>query len=429
MRISESCLSMTPPKPANNRRGLLIGAGAAGAAALGALAFKPGDRGGAHNAYFQQLSRALADANIAHPTLVVDHARLLANADAAAATLAPSRLPLRLVVKSLPAFGLLDPLAERLNTQRYMVFNSAMLRQMMTQRPRADLLLGKPLPIADAANFIGAAPAPQWLIDTPARLTAYADVARVKSARLRINFEIDVGLHRGGFTDVAALRAAIDMARAEPLVEICGLMGYDPHVAKAPDQSGAYRSAQRRYGDAIACLADASGADTSALTLNSAGSPTYKLHAAGTVANEVSVGSAFVKPVDFDLLTLSHHQPAAFIAAPVIKALVRTQLPVLEGLGGVMALWDPNAARAFFIYGGHWLAAPVSPPGLQYNSIFGRSSNQEMLTGSRRVTLAPDDYVFFRPLQSEAVFQQFGPIALYQDGVIAGMAETFPVSA
>ena len=28
----------------------------------------------------------------------------------------------------------------------------------------------------------------------------------------------------------------------------------------------------------------------------------------------------------------------AFIAAPVIKALVRTQLPVLEGLGGVMAL-------------------------------------------------------------------------------------------
>lgn len=136
-----------------------------------------------------------------------------------------------------------------------------------------------------------------------------------------------------------------------------------------------------------------------------------------------------MKPVDFDLLTLSHHQPAAFIAAPVIKALVRTQLPVLEGLGGVMALWDPNAARAFFIYGGHWLAAPVSPPGLQYNSIFGRSSNQEMLTGSRRVTLAPDDYVFFRPLQSEAVFQQFGPIALYQDGVIAGMAETFPVSA
>src|SRR5690606_5777263 len=126
------------------------------------------------------LSRALADANIAHPTLVVDRARLLANADAAVATLAPSRLPLRLVVKSLPAFGLLDPLAERLGTRRYMVFNSAMLRQMMTQRADADLLLGKPLPITDAANLIGAAPAPQWLIDTPARLRAYVDAARAR---------------------------------------------------------------------------------------------------------------------------------------------------------------------------------------------------------------------------------------------------------
>lgn len=420
---------MTPPETMNNRRGLLIGGGAAGAAVLGLLAFKPSDRGGAHNAYFQGLSRALANANIAHPTLVVDQSRLLANADAAAATLAPSGLPLRLVVKSLPSFGLLDPLAERLNTRRYMVFNSAMLRQMMTRRADADLLLGKPLPIADAANLIGAEPAPQWLIDTPARLRAYADAARARNARLRVNFEIDVGLHRGGFADTAALRAAIDIARAEPLIEICGLMGYDPHVAKAPDQAGAYRNAQALYANAITCLTDALGADGSALTFNSAGSPTYKLHAATTVANEVSVGSAFVKPVDFDLPTLAHHQPAAFIAAPVIKALDQARLPVLEGLSGAMALWDPNLERAFFIYGGHWLARPESPSGLRYNSIFGRSSNQEMLTGSRRVTLAPDDYVFFRPLQSEAVFLQFGPIALHQDGAITALAETFPATA
>lgn len=417
------------PEPKNNRRGLLIGAGAAGAAALGALAFKPGDRGGAHNGYFQQLSRALADAGVARPTLVVDRARLLANADAATATLAPSRLPLRLVVKSLPAFGLLDPLAERLNTNRYMVFNGAMLQHMIARRAGADLLLGKPLPIREAADFIGAGASPQWLIDTPARLRAYIEMARAHETRLRVNFEIDVGLHRGGFANIDDLRGALEIAKAEPLVEICGLMGYDPHVAKAPDQTAAFRGAQAFYRDAAACLLGVLGGDASAFTLNSAGSPTYKLHAAGTVANEVSVGSAFVKPVDFDIPTLSHHQPAAFIATPVIKALDRVQLPVLEALGGVMAAWDPNMQRAFFIYGGHWLARPESPPGLQYNSIFGRSSNQELLTGSRRVTLAADDYVFFRPLQSEAVFLQFGPIAMYENGAISGMAETFPVSA
>lgn len=415
------------------RRRLLGGAGAA-AAAIGAWAMKPTDRGGAHNAYFQQLSRALREAGIARPTLVVDRARMLANADAAAAALAPSGLPLRLVVKSLPAFGLLDPLAERLNTNRYMVFNGAMLQTMIAARPDTDLLLGKPLPISEAAPFIeagggSAAASPQWLIDTLARLRAYIERARAANKRLRINFEIDVGLHRGGFENAEALRAAVAIAKAEPLVEVCGLMGYDPHVAKVPDPNGAFRSVQRRYREAVACVTSELGVDASALTLNTAGSPTYTLHAAGTVANEVSVGSAFVKPLDFDLPTLAHHQPASFIATPVLKALDRARLPALESLQGIMAAWDPNTERAFFIYGGHWLARPESPPGLQFSSLFGRSSNQELLTGSRRVALAVDDYVFFRPTQSEAVFLQFGPIAIVENGTIIATAATFPVSA
>lgn len=417
----------TTPDPKRSRRSLLIGA--AGAGALGALAFKPRERGGAHNAYFQQMSRALSEAGVAHPVLIVDKTRMLANADAAAATLAPQRLPLRLVVKSLPAFGLLDPLAERLQTQRYMVFNGAMLREMIARRPQSDLLLGKPLPIAEASALIGAEPAPQWLIDTPERLSAYLNVARARAARVRINFEIDVGLHRGGFADTEALKAAVAIAKAEPLAEITGLMGYDPHVAKVPDQAGAFRRVQSSYRQAVACLRSELGVDPAALTLNTAGSPTYKLHAAGTAANEVSAGSGFVKPVDFDLPTLSHHQPACFIATPVLKALDHTRLPALESLTGLMRFWDPNTAQSFFIYGGHWLARPESPPGLQYNSIFGRSSNQEMLNGSRRVALRVNDYVFFRPLQSEAVFLQFGPIALYEGGAIAAMAETFPISA
>lgn len=419
------------PDPNRHRRGLLIGAGAAAAAGLGALLLRKPDRGGAHNAYFQNMSRALAEAGLAHPTLVVDRARMLANADAAAATLAPSGLSLRLVVKSLPAFGLLDPLAERLATNRFMVFNGAMLRQMLDQRPGADLLMGKPLPVGEAAPFIaaGAHGGPQWLIDTPERLAAYAEAARAHNTPIKVNFEIDVGLHRGGFADVESLRAAIAAAKAEPLVQVSGLMGYDPHVVKVPDPDGAFRHVQQVYADAVACITSELGVEPSSLTLNSAGSPTYKLHAAGTAANEVSVGSAFVKPLDFDLPTLTHHQPAAFIATPVIKALDQARLPALEPLTGVMSFWDPNSARAFFIYGGHWMARPESPPGLEFSSIFGRSSNQEMLTGSRHVSLAVDDYVFFRPTQSEAVFLQFGPIALYDEGRIVEMIETFPVSA
>ena len=47
---------------------------------------------------------------------------------------------------------------------------------------------------------------------------------------------------------------------------------------------------------------------------------------------------------------------------PVLKALDRVQVPSLEKLTGLFALFDPSVSQAFFIHGGHWLAAPVSPP-------------------------------------------------------------------
>ena len=121
--------------------------------------------------------------------------------------------------------------------------------------------------------------------------------------------------------------------------------------------------------------------------------------------------------------------PAAFIATPVIKAAGQTRVPGLESLAPLLRAWNPNSARAFFIYGGHWMAKPVSPPGLEYNTIFGRSSNQEMLTGSTNVALSADDYVFLRPDQSEAIFLQFGDLAVYEHGQISERWPTFPVSA
>ena len=52
-----------------------------------------------------------------------------------------------------------------------------------------------------------------------------------------------------------------------------------------------------------------------------------------------------------------------------------------------------------------------------------------MLTGSTSVALKPDDHVFFRPNQSEAVFFQFGAIALFDGESVSGFWPTLPVSA
>lgn len=412
------------------RRTVLIG-GAAFAGA-GLIALRPAQGGGMHDAYFAGLQAALQRAGLMRPVLVIDRQRLAANIAAIRSRVEAGRLPLRVVAKSLPAPGLLGAVMDGMASNRLMVFSAEMLLQLLPLYPRADYLMGKPLPAAEFARVIDragaeAAASIQWLIDTPERLAAYGAIARARGLAWRANLEIDIGLHRGGFADPGAA-TAVAKAAASQGATIAGLMGYDPHVPKMPDPDGAFASAQQAYRAMIGALG-AAGLDPAGLTLNSAGSPTFARHCAGTVANEVSVGSAFVKPGDFDYDDLAALQPAAFIATPVIKASADQDLPGLAALSGPLHWWDRNTQRGFFIHGGHWLAKPVSPPGLEYSRLFGRSSNQELLTGSRQVELKVDDHVFLRPNQSEALFLQFGDIVLFDGGEIAGSWPTLPISA
>lgn len=412
------------------RRHLLLGGMAL--AGAGALALRPAERGGMHGSYFQGLSAALKRAGLMRPVLVVDKARLDTNIAAVRSRVDAARLPLRVVAKSLPSPDLLGAVMAGMGSERLMVFSAEMLLQLLPLHPEASYLLGKPLPASEFARVIDRAGAEaatriEWLVDTPQRLAAYGEVARARNFAWRANFELDVGLHRGGYADPAALGDSVRKL-ANHRASLSGLMGYDPHVPKMPSPDKAFAKAQAAY-KAMLDAVRASDHDPAMLTLNSAGSPTFTRHCTGTVANEVSVGSAFVKPGDFELDDLAALQPAAFIATPVLKASEDQALPGIEALSGALHWWDRNTQRGFFIHGGHWLAKPVSPPGLEYSKLFGRSSNQELLTGSKQVDLKVDDHVFLRPDQSEALFLQFGDLAVYQGGEIAAMWPCLPVSA
>ena len=416
----------------SRRTAIIGGAVAFGAGAFGAL--RSANHGGDHDAYFRGLQASLAQAGIAQPVLVVDVARLDANIARLHDAVGGAHLPLRVVVKSLPCPTLLDRVAKGLGTKRFMVFNGAMLAAMLALHPEGDYLTGKPFPAPLVAQLYASQGAAalanvQWLVDTPERIAAYAAIAEAQGARMKLSFEIDVGLHRGGFADAGGLADGLKAALTAGCFDVAGLMGYDAHVAKLGNGDAAWADAQSRYADAIKALAAVVPGDPHRLTLNSAGSYTVMRHTRGTVANEVSVGSAFVKPNDFDIAENAGLNPALFIATPVIKAGHALDLPGHAYLDGPLALMDPNTAQAIYIFGGHWLADPVSPPGLQTSDLIGLSSNQQLLTGSWRVHLKPDDSVFLRPHQSEALMLQFGDLALYEQGRIAERWPVFPASA
>lgn len=422
-----------------SRRNLLLG----GAAIVGvsALMSKPGDKSGPRDPYFLDVQQALTRARIATPTLVIDRARLNANIDTLVGHL-PDGMGYRIVAKSLPSLALIAHIRGRANTDRLMTFNQPMLTALSQAMPDASQLLGKPLPVQAARNYFDSldettAPAAervQWLIDSNARLAQYSQLASALSQSLKINVELDVGLHRGGFEPGADLQAALETIRNDANLELAGFMGYEPHIPALPTTLGwrdkALSGAWKKYQGALDQASEVFGADAIAgLTRNAAGSPTYRYYETTELANEISAGSCLVKPTHFDSELLEPHQPASFIATPVIKSLPTTRMPGLEFADSAKRSWDPNYNKTVFIYGGHWLADPVDPPGLSYNSTFGRSSNQEMLNGGPELDIAADEFVFFRPHQSEAVFLQFGDIAVYEDGEIVDTWPVFEASA
>ncbi|MDP3857241.1 MAG: DSD1 family PLP-dependent enzyme [Stagnimonas sp.] len=419
------------------RRTLLLGS--AGLLAAGAVIKRPKDMGQPYEPYFAALNAELKANGPMRPSLVIDLDRLDHNIDLVSASVRkhPGR-QFRIVEKSLPSPKLLEYISKRANTNRLMSFHQPFLSHDAAMFPMSDLLLGKPLPARSAELFYKSLTGPfdpsrqlQWLIDTPERAAQYLDLAKSLGTRMRLNLELDVGLHRGGLAAGEALAATLKLIAANPaLLEFSGFMGYDPFVAMVPSLLGSHEELLAKVMARYQAAVDQTRRDFAplwrpeTLTLNTAGSPTYKLHESESLSNDISVGTGLLKPSHYDLVTLAEHQPAVFIATPVLKATGPIQIPALDAKSKVFSWWDVNQRETYFIYGGFWMADYESPRGLQFNEIFGHSSNQEIVNASASVGLKVDDQVFFRPTQVEGVLLQFGDLIATRGGKIV---EYWPV--
>ena len=394
---------------------------------------------GRHNPYFDRLNSLMRAKGPGHPVLVLDLDILDRNIDELKNLIgSPERF--RLVVKSLPSLALIRYILERTGTAKLMVFHRPFLNLAAAQFPQADILLGKPLPVqafrtyfhVKNERFPGSPDKTvQWLIDTPERLHQYRDAARALGKKIRVNIEIDVGLHRGGVPEPALLAPMLKTINEDPMyLDLSGFMGYDPHVARSGKlfipRSMALAQVTARYRKFIRYLqSEFPALYHPDLTFNGAGSPTYALYRKKDLLNDLSVGSALVKPANFDLRSLKGHRPALFIATPLLKKSSGVRIPFLGPLSGLLYKVKPAWRTTLFIYGGYWKAVPLSPAGLVFNTLYGRSSNQEMLNGPEAVALEVDDYVFLRPAQSEAVMLQFGDLFVVRGDQYVGRWPVF----
>ena len=218
-----------------------------------------------------------------------------------------------------------------------MSFHLPICERVLEAFPDATTLFGKPMPTeavrqAITKGFFAENPNDldrvTWLVDTETRVEELGRFARSANVKLRICLETDVGLHRGGFDSPAAAERALNRLAAWPELSCVGFMGYDAHANDYPAILGGPGKELVTAQEQFRNFANILQHDQQEI-MNTGGSSTVLLYGPGHPANDVTVGSAVIKPADFDVPGLADLVPAAVIAAPILK-LVDVDAPGLS---------------------------------------------------------------------------------------------------
>jgi D-serine deaminase-like pyridoxal phosphate-dependent protein len=387
------------------------------------------------DAYFAQVARDLTAAGLGTPQILIDLDRLEANSDAIVGDIGRDRY--RIVEKSLPSLDVLGHIRERTGADRFLVLHLPFLPDILRAFPTAQVLVGKPQPIAAVGQFFQRFDPAEWpavaarvrfLADTPARANELVALAARLGLLLQVGVENDVGLPRGGIRYPSGLGAVLAPIVAAPTrARFAAVLGYDGHTAFAPAPPGleeyTVRATHRTIEATFRAFLDVLRADfpaliTPDLVINSGGSSSYPLFRGdGGPVNDVATGGANLRPASYPALLLGALRPAIFIAAPVIARFEAFELPYLSNAS--RGLYHDR--QAFTIYGGGWAAEFVSPAGVDLAPIESDPENQNLvpnqaqLLGPTTPVLAPGDWIFQLPRQSDAMFQ-FQDILLVRGG-------------
>jgi D-serine deaminase-like pyridoxal phosphate-dependent protein len=385
----------------------------------------------------QRLEETFAE--VEAPFAFVDLDALWANAEEMLGRAAGK--PIRVASKSVRCRALLERILARPGFAGTMTFTLPETL-WLAEQGFEDLLLAYPttdgsaleeLALRSAANP-GAAPI--VTVDCAEHLDQIESVLGSGAAPMRVCIELDaswwaaagrlkIGAKRSPIhTAEQALELAREVERREK-IELVALMAYEGQISGVGDQppgqrlrGAAIRFMQRR---SAAELAGRRGAAVAAVgqvaeleIVNGGGTGSLELTAAEDAVTEVTAGSGFYAPAQFDHYSRFSLTPAAGFALPVVR---RPGPGVATALGGgYLASGAGNPGR---------LPVPWLPPGLELDSEEGAGEVQTPLLGSAADELRVGDRAYLRHAKAGELCERFDALHLIEGGAIVDLVPTY----
>ena len=350
--------------------------------------------------------------------------------------------PIRVASKSVRCRALLERILDADERFRGVMTFTLPETLWLAEQGFEDLLLAYPTTDAGAIEELAVrsvanpALAPIVTVDSPDHLDLIESVLGAGAAPIRACIELDASWWAaGGRLKIGAKRSpvhspeqALALARdieGRKKIELVALMAYEGQISGVGDRppgrrlrGAAIRFMQRR---SAAELAERRGAAVAAVRevaeleiVNGGGTGSLELTAAEEAVTEVTAGSGFYAPAQFDHYSRFSLTPAAGFALPIVRRPGPRTATALGG--GYLASGAGDAGR---------LPVPWLPPGLHLDGDEGAGEVQTPLLGAAAEELRIGDRVYMRHAKAGELCERFDSLHLVEGGEIVDVVPTY----
>ena len=374
------------------------------------------------------------------PFAFVDLDAMWANADAMLQRAGGK--PIRVASKSIRCRALLERILQRDERFRGLLTFTLAETLWLAELGHEEMLIA--YPTADSAGLAELAVrsvgnpdrAPIVMVDSTEHLDLIESVLGPGAAPVRLCIDVDAGWWPlGGRVRIGPKRspvhdvdAAVALAREierRPQLRLVALMAYEGQIAGVGDRppgrrlrGAAIRFMQRRSAAELrrrrAAIVAAVRKVADLELVNGGGTGSLQLTAAEDAVTEVTAGSGFYAPAQFDHYSRFTLTPAAGFALPIVRRPGPGAATALGG--GYLASGPADETR---------LPEPWLPANLALDPDEGAGEVQTPLAGAAANDMRLGDRVYFRHAKAGELCERFDSLYLLEGGEVADQVPTY----